>query len=97
VNGSRFGSLKTRILTTDGEVHLPDNIYYWLVDFFSGHSHCTRYCDQTSMLLEISASIGQGSVIGPISYVVTTADLVAVTPRNKLCKYADDTYVIIPT
>jgi len=44
----------------------------------------------------ISASLVQGSAIGPISYVVTAADLVAVTPGNKLCKYADDTYVIIP-
>jgi len=75
---------------------LSDNIYNWLVNFFCGHSHCTRYCDQTSALLEISASIVQGSAIGPISYVVTAADLDAVTPGNKLCKYTDDTYVIIP-
>ena len=36
----------------------------------------------------------QGSAIGAASYVVTAADLVAVTPGNQLCKYADDTYVI---
>ena len=75
---------------------LPDNIYNWVADFFSDHSHCTRYCDQTSALQEISASIVQGSAIGPVSYVVTAADLTAVTPGNTLCKYADDTYVIIP-
>jgi len=46
--------------------------------------------------LEISASIIQGSAIGPASYVVTAADLRSVTPGNTLCKYADDTYIIIP-
>jgi len=40
----------------------------------------------------ISASIIQGSAIGPASYVVDASDLQAVT----LCKYADDTYLIIP-
>ena len=29
---------------------IPDNIYNWLVDFFSSHSHCTRYSGQTSAL-----------------------------------------------
>jgi len=38
-----------------------------------------------------SASIVQGSAIGPVSYVVNALDLRAVTPGNELCKYADDT------
>ena len=45
---------------------------------------------------EISASIVQGSAIGPASYVVTACDLTTITDGNRLCKYADDTYVIIP-
>jgi len=49
-----------------------------------------------SQLLEITASITQGSVIGPVSYVVSASDLSAVTPGNSMFKYADDTYVVIP-
>ena len=45
---------------------------------------------------EITASIVQGSAVGPVSYVVTAADLRPTTPGNELCKYADDTYVVIP-
>jgi len=44
----------------------------------------------------MSASIIQRSAIGPASYVVTAANLSSVTPGNSLCKYADDTYIIIP-
>jgi len=44
----------------------------------------------------ISASVIQGSAIGPASYVVNSSDLIAISVWNALCKYADDTYVIIP-
>jgi hypothetical protein len=42
-------------------------------------------------LLEITASIIPGSVVGPASNVVNAADLKAETPGNGMCKYADDT------
>ena len=73
--------------------------WIYLTTFITGwqtFSATTRYCDQTSALQEILASIVQGSAIGPVSYVVTAADLTAVTAGSTLCKYADDTYVIIP-
>ena len=38
----------------------------------------------------------QGSAVGPVAYVINTGDLVAVTPVNRICKYADDAYVIVP-
>ena len=36
------------------QLSMPDNAYNWLVDFFSGHSHCTVYCGQTSTLKGIT-------------------------------------------
>src|SRR5664279_3062471 len=73
-----------------------DNVYNWMSDFFSGHCHCTMYRGRTSSLKSITASIIQGSAIGPISYVVNAGDLKAVTPGNLLIKFADDTYLIVP-
>jgi Reverse transcriptase (RNA-dependent DNA polymerase) len=78
------------------ELSMPDHVYNWMVDFFNGHSHCVRFRNVTSSLHEITASIIQGSAIGPASYVVNTADLHAVTPGNEMVKYADDTYLIVP-
>ena len=49
------------------------------------------------MLQAILASIVQGSAVGPASYVVNASDLKAVTTGNVRCKYADDTYAIIPS
>jgi len=75
---------------------IPDYAYNWLAAFFSGHSHCTVYQGQTSMLKDITASIIQGSGIDPASYVVNAANLRTVIQSNKLVKFADDTYLIIP-
>jgi len=75
---------------------IHDVAYNWLVDFFVGYGHCTRYGGTTSTVLDISASIIQGSAIGPASYVVNAADLTTVTPVNAIFKYADDTYIVIP-
>jgi len=84
------------LLEKVAQLSIPDNVYNWLVDFFLDRSHCVRYNEDMSALLSITASIIQGSAIGPAAYVVNAADLTSVTPGNKLYKYADDTYIIVP-
>ena len=56
----------------------------------------TAFHGQISPLLNISASIIQGSAVGPVSYVVNAGDLIPLTPGNRFCKYADDTCLVIP-
>ena len=68
-----------------------DHVRIWLVHFFEAHSHQTKYQDEVSVMKTISASIIQGSTIGPASYVVNSSDLNAISEGNALCKYADDT------
>ena len=88
----RHSALLSKLALLD----IPDHIYNWLADFFNNHSHCTVFGGELSALLEVSASIIQGSAIGPAAYVVTAGDLDTAVPGNSMCKYADDTYVIIP-
>jgi len=75
---------------------LPDEVYNWIRDFFQGHSHCTKFNGIVSDFLEIFASVFQGSGIGPASFIVTAADLQPKNQGNKISKYADDTYLIVP-
>jgi len=65
-------------------------------DYFQGHSHCTKFDSRVSAFLEIHASVFQGSALGPASYVITAADLRTRHHENRLLKYADDTYLIVP-
>ena len=77
-------------------LELPDEVYNWLVDFFEGHSHCTKFQQHTSPTADITASIVQGSAVGPAAYVVNASDLSAATSGNELVKFADDTYIVVP-
>jgi len=88
----RHSTLMDKIALLD----IPDEAYNWIKAFFDGHSHCTKFAGQTSTFLEILASVIQGSAIGPASYVVNAADLKPLHDGNRMVKYADDTYLIIP-
>ena len=83
-------------MTKIARLQIPDNIHNWIKNFLDEHSHCARYAGQCSSVAEVKASIIQGSGLGPALYTVTTADLHPVTPGNRLFKYADDTYLVVP-
>ena len=42
-------------------------------------------------------SIIQGSGVGPAAFTVTAADLKPLHPDNSLVKFADDTYLVVPS
>jgi hypothetical protein len=75
---------------------ISDNVYNWIVDYLHRRSHCTKCNDATSTPLEINASIVQGSAIGPIAFILNAYDLRPSAPGNKMHKYADDSYLLIP-
>ena len=49
-----------------------------------------------NFLVGYTQSIVQGSGIGPFLYIIFVSDLKLLPQRNQLCKYADDTTLIIP-
>ena len=76
---------------------IPDFLYNWYISYFSNRNHQTKINDGTfSDFKPINASIVQGSAIGPTAFIITASDLKTITPGNKLDKYADDTYLIVP-
>ena len=50
-----------------------------------------------SPTLPINASIIQGSGLGPVHCVFTASDLHPISPFNQFCKYADCTYLLVPS
>ena len=92
-----FDTLRhSTLLYKFADLPISDCVYNWLLDYFSNRRHCTRFMNQISKFLAISASIIQGTGIGSVSYVVNVSDLKATCLLNKLFKYADDTYLIVP-
>jgi len=75
---------------------LPDEVYNWLVDFFEGHSHCTKFQQHTSPMADFTAGIVQVSAVGPAACVVNSWDLSTVMPGNELVMFANDTCIVLP-
>jgi len=71
-------------------------IYNWLCNFFEDHCHCMKFSGLLSTFINITASVIQGSSIGPASFTVTASDLRPLHKDNAMVKFADDTYLIIP-
>ena len=64
------------------------------VQFYNMDGLIWRFNGHTSHLLNVNASIIQGSGVRSVMYVVNAADLQAVMPGNIMVKYADDTYLV---
>src|SRR6218665_3265785 len=78
-------------------LELPDSIYNWLVEFLQDRTHSILFAGRRSPVASINASIIQGSILGPSEYVVSASDLHPVHGQNRIAKFADDTYLIIPS
>jgi Reverse transcriptase (RNA-dependent DNA polymerase) len=57
----------------------------------------TRFAGTTSNVADINASVIQGSGFGPSAFTVNASDLHPVNYHNKMTKFADDTYLIVPS
>ena len=77
------------------DLPLPSYIHNWFVDWLSNRKHCTKFQGDISPMLVISASITQGSGIGPVAFIIDASDLHACHDGNILSKYADDTHILI--
>ena len=51
------------------KTRVADQIFNWMENFFSERVHCTRFRGELSPTASISASVVQGSSIGPASYL----------------------------
>jgi len=88
----RHGELFSKL----SKMNFSDAVYNWMQDFYSGRSYCTKYGGDISQLAAILASVVQGYSLGPASFILTTADLQPVHDGNRILKYADDTYLVVP-
>ena len=85
------------VLSKLSSLPIQDNVYNWFVDYFLDHTHVTKYCSCISQPASINAGVFQGSAIGPAMYVVNSSDLKPINSSCYIDKYADDTYLLVPS
>ena len=78
------------------QLPIPDCIYNWILALLNNRQHCTKFQGLTSVLKYINASIVQGSGLGPSNFITAISGLKTVNPYNRIMKYADDSYLLVP-
>ncbi|MDW3615097.1 MAG: reverse transcriptase family protein, partial [Nitrososphaeraceae archaeon] len=76
---------------------IPDCIFNWILDYLTDRSHTTYIKGSSSSLAKINASIVQGSVLGPTRFNINSSELKPLSSDNAYFKYADDSYLIVPS
>jgi len=91
-----FDSIRHEAITQPlSLLEMSYSIYNWLVRYHEDRRHVSIFNGCSSKVAIISASVVQGSVLGPSEYILGTADLRPVSDMNRLLKYADDSYLLI--
>ena len=93
-----FNALNNYTLITNmASLQLDDSIHNSLISFFLNRTHSTKFLNKTSSALSINSSVVQGSVLGPSSFIINPSSLKPVHLLNKMIKFADDNYLVIPS
>jgi len=87
----------TVLLAKLSQLSLPDRALNWIISFLIHRTQVVKCDNVISSSQSINASIVQSSGLGPMLYVVMAKDPKAVSPINRLFKYADDTTVLVPS
>ena len=68
----------------------------WFRSYLSDRSQYVQYKDKTSRMSTITTGVPQGSILGPLLFIIYINDIAKVTNKFHFTIYADDTTLIEP-
>ena len=72
---------------------LQDNGLSLLQSYLSNRSHCCSVNGKISGLMPIICGVSQGSILGPLPFIIYMNDLQNITSTCEISMYADDTHL----
>ena len=68
----------------------------WFKSYFHQRKQYVQYCDSISSMSNIKTGVPQGSILGPLLFIIYMNDIAAVTNKFHFTLYADDTSLLEP-
>ena len=68
----------------------------WFSSYLTNRSQYVQYNDQESSLSHITTGVPQGSILGPLLFIIYMNDIHKVTDKFNFVLYADDTSLVEP-
>ena len=66
----------------------------WLINYLTGRQQFVKLDDEISNTLPISTGVTQGSILGPLLFILYINDLHMASDKFKAILYADDTTLV---
>ena len=87
-----FDIVNTKILINKLKcAGIRDSVLNWCMNYLSNRSHCTFVNGVKSDLQHITCGVPQGSVLGPLFFLVYVNDIQGAVENYGIKLYADDT------
>ena len=83
----------TRLLRKFEKIGFAENTMSWLKSYLSNHSQRTLAYGIFSKSLPIKYGVPQGSILGPLAFLIFINDLPKIIKSTKFKLYADDTVI----
>ena len=71
------------------------NVFNWIKNYLSNKNQCTTPNGITSSFVDIRCGVPQGSILGPLFFIIYVNDSVNILKHSKHLLYADDTVLYI--
>jgi hypothetical protein len=92
-----FDTLDHTILLTKLKYYgLQNKTLSWFYSYLSNRYQYTVYKDSSSPILPLSTGVPQGSILGPLLFLIYVNDICKSSDKLDMILYADDTTILFP-
>ena len=71
------------------------NLMKWMRSYLSNRKQCVKFKNAKSSMEEVTSGVPQGSILGPVLFIIFTNSLANHLKEYKISSYADDTQILV--
>ena len=83
----------SKLLSKLSSYGIKNNELHWFTDYLFNRSQCVQFKNALSSEEKVTCGVPQGSIVGPLLFIIFFNDFNTCLKHSKVIKYADDTVI----